>query len=357
MSGGVDSSVALILLKKSGWQPIGVSLKLPVWKNSKNCLPRTFLCRGLQENVCCTKKSFNIAKKVCKKLNIPHHIIDVQEDFIEIVIKYFTRELKSGRTPNPCVICNQKLKFKKLFEAAKEFGASYVATGHYARIMNHELRIMNYRLQTAKDSEKDQTYNLSFLPSKWLKNLVFPLGNYTKKEVYKIAAKNGLKFFEKIKQSQDFCFIANKSLPEFYEKEIGGKPGFIKNENGKVLGKHNGLAYYTIGQRKGLLMPNGPHFVKQINEKKNEIIVTKNEYDLFQKEIFLKFYNFLVSVPKSKISVTAKVRYRQPLSSATLFPPKNGKMKIIFKTSQRAVTPGQFCVFYKNQVCLGGGII
>lgn len=347
MSGGVDSSVALILLKKSGWQPIGVSLKLPVWHNTKNYL---------RENACCAKKSFDIAKNVCKKFKVPHYIIDARADFTQTVIKYFTHELKNGRTPNPCVICNQKLKFKKLFEAAREFGANYVATGHYARMDKNQLL-------RAKDQEKDQSYNLSFLPLKWLKSLVFPLGNYTKNEVYKIAGKNSLKFFEKIKQSQDFCFIANKSLPEFYEKEIAKKSGLIKNENGKVLGKHNGLAQYTIGQRKGLGLANGPacagrpYFVKQINKKKNEIIATKNERDLFQKEVFLKPYNFLVPTPKSKISVAAKVRYRQPLGSTILFPPKNHTLKIIFKTPQRAVTPGQFCVFYKNEVCFGGGVI
>lgn len=347
MSGGIDSSAALILLKKQKFDPIGVSLKFAVWKNRKNLL---------RENICCSLKSLKIAKKVCQKLNVPHFIFDVSEKFEKEVINYFVSELKNYRTPNPCIICNRYLKFKKLFQWAKKHGIKYVATGHYARIRQNP-KTKKYELLRAKDKNKDQTYSLSFLPQKWLKNIIFPLGNYTKKEVYQIVKKERFNFLVKKKQSQDFCFVAGKSLQYFLEAKIGRKAGLIMDLEGNILGKHQGLHFYTIGQRKGIKLPGGPYFVAGFDISRNVLKVTKNLKDLYRKEIFLSPYHFISGeTPQKKIRVKAKIRYRQSLAEATLIPLRN-KLKVIFDSPQKSPTPGQFCVFYQNDVCLGGGII
>lgn len=348
ISGGIDSSMSLVLLKKQGWDPIGVCLKLPVWKNKKNLL---------HENICCTKESISIAKSVCQKLMVPFYFLDVRPDFQKKVVNYFINEFKNNKTPNPCVICNRYLKFKKLFQFAKKFGAKYVATGHYARTRKNN-KTGKYELLKAKDKNKDQTYNLCFLPQKWLKYIIFPLGNYTKKEVYQLAKKGGFNFFFNKKQSQDFCFVTGKSLSSFLKEKIGEKPGKIIDTKGNILGKHQGLHFYTIGQRKGINLAAGPWFVKDFDISKNILIVTKNQKEVAQKEIILSPFHFISGQPpKEKIKVMAKIRYRQPLGKATLFPPSKGKLRLTFDKPQRAVTPGQFAVFYLKEICLGGGRI
>ena len=357
LSGGIDSSMALLLLKKQGWDPIGVSLKMPVWKG---------------------KKSFAAAKKVCQKLKVPYYIIDVQKEFKKEVVNYFISEFKKNKTPNPCVICNRNLKFKKLFEFAKKKGVKYVATGHYALVRKHQTpntKSQTYQLLRAKDKEKDQTYNLCFLKREWLPYIIFPLGEYTKKQVCELAKKEGFNFLTKIKSSQDFCYLAGKPINDYLKQFFGKKPGKILNSKGKVLGKHQGLHFYTIGQRKGIKISGGPWFVKDFDIKKNYLIITNNQKDLYKKDVFLKpFYLINDREPSRKIRVMAKVRYRQPLSPAILYPPQQNnssqagpgttKLKLVFDKPQRAVTPGQFAVFYlpsdsegKGQVCLGGGRI
>ncbi|MBI4652956.1 tRNA 2-thiouridine(34) synthase MnmA [Candidatus Kuenenbacteria bacterium] len=386
MSGGVDSSMALVLLKEQGWQPIGVSLKYVTWKNqSASCQKCLEVELPNIENACCSAESFKIAGDVCKKLNVPYHIIDVGKDFQKKVIDYFISELKNFKTPNPCVICNRHLKFQKLFEFAKKHKIKYVATGHYARlrreISNSKLvpseakgsKIITYQLLTAKDKEKDQTYSLSFLPQKWLKYIVFPFGDYIKTEVYKIAEQKGFKIFLKKKQSQDFCFVPNKSMKNFLEQEIEKKPGLIKDDKGNILGKHSGLHFYTIGQRKGIKLPAGPYFVIKMDILNNILIVTKDEKKLYHKEILLSPFHFIphfflkkgeefistksCKIRPRKIRVKAKIRYRQSSTLATIFLISKSKIKIIFDEPQRAITSGQFVVFYKRNVCLGGGKI
>ena len=355
MSGGVDSSMALVLLKKQGWQPIGVSLKYAVWQDEKNLL---------RENICCSTQSFKIARDVCQKLKVPYYISDVSTEFKKQVIDYFIKELKNKRTPNPCIICNRYLKFEKLFAWAKEHNIQYVATGHYARLRKNP-QTQKYELLRAKDKEKDQTYSLSFLPQKWLKNIVFPLGDYLKPEIYKIAKKYNFDVFLKQKESQDFCFVAGKSMKCFLEKEIGTKTGLIKDKKGNILGKHQGLHFYTIGQRKGINLPSGPYFVAEMDKKDNILIVTKDNNKLCQKQVFVSPCHFTSGTsPQRKIQVQAKIRYRQELSRAVLFPVSKTKIKLVFDKPQRAVTPGQFAVFYlpvrqagQKDVCLGGGRI
>jgi tRNA-uridine 2-sulfurtransferase len=347
MSGGVDSSMSLVLLKEAGWQPIGVSLKLPKWNDKKNLLP---------ENVCCTEESFDIARKICKSLDVPHYVFDVQKDFQKKVIGYFIDDLKANMTPNPCVICNRELKFTKLFEFAKKKNIRYVATGHYARIEKNK-KTGEFQLLKAVDLTKDQSYGLSFLKKEWLKNIVLPLGNYTKKQVYSMAKKQGFEFFLKKKQSQDLCFVSKKALSSFIEKEVGENPGEIIDTEGKVIGKHRGLHFYTIGQKRRLFL-NGEYYVKGFNNKKNQLIVTLNLDEINRKEIDLKPYNFVsIESPEKIIKVKAKVGYGMELSSAVIYPPEKGVLKIIFDKNKPFVRAGQFCVFYKEDICLGAGII
>ncbi|MBI4812790.1 tRNA 2-thiouridine(34) synthase MnmA [Candidatus Falkowbacteria bacterium] len=370
MSGGVDSSVSLALLKEQGWVPIGVSLKYSVWHDKENIL---------RENICCSAESFRLAKEVCRRLDVPHRVIDASGEFQRTVIDYFIKELKRGKTPNPCIICNRYLKFKKLFEVARKERINYVATGHYARIKVYPERSRGskYELVESRDKQKDQTYSLCLLPQKWLKHIVFPLADYKKEEILELAKKRGFDFYLKRKESQDFCFVANKCLNCFLEKEIGRKAGLIRDTNGNVLGQHSGLHFYTIGQRKGLYLPNGPYFVVGKNIRNNALVVSKKEKDLCSRGAVLSPYNLVSDrmlgvsmssspqtrggsrrgVEKNFIEVMAKVRYSASPARAILRPLSGNKIELIFKKPQKAITPGQFAVFYRGNVCLGGGRI
>ena len=353
MSGGVDSSVALLVLKKQGFKPIGVSFKYAVWESGKN---------RFQENICCNKQSFNIARTICKKLNAPYYILDYSKDFKNIVMSSFLNGFKNKETPNPCLICNREIKFKRLFEFAKKQGAEYVATGHYARI-KIDKKTSKYKLLKAKDKKKDQSYFLCILTQEQLKHLIFPIGDYKKQEVYQIAKDQGFDFFTKTKQSQDLCFVNGKSLPLYLEEKIGFEPGEIRHTNNKVLGRHRGLHFYTIGQRKGIKIERGPWWVNGFDRKNNVLIVSNNSKDpaLFQREIDISVFNFVSGeYPQKPIKVKTKLRYQQKLFSAVLYPFDNKnfkKIKLIFDEPQKAVTPGQWAVFYQGEVCLGGGII
>jgi len=350
LSGGVDSSVSLLLLKEQGYEPVGVSLKYSSWKDKRNLL---------KENVCCSKESFAIAKKICQKLKVPYYIIDEQIDFEKKVMGYFISVLKNKKTPNPCLICNRLVKFNKLFEFARKNNIEYIATGHYARIKKNE-KTGRYNLLQAKDRNKDQSYFLCLLKQSQLKNIIFPLGDYTKDQVYQIAKKNKFNFFSKIKQSQDLCFIASKSMKFYLEEKIGIEPGDIVDNKGNVLGKHQGLHFYTIGQRKGINLPNGPWWVSKFDKRKNELIVVNKENDpaLFSEKIIVSDHHFISGkIPKGIIKIKAKTRFNQKANSAKLYIKSNNTLELVFNKPQKTVTPGQWAVFYKGNVCLGGGII
>jgi len=339
MSGGIDSSMALILLKKHGWNPIGVSLRLPTWKNTDN-----------------SKKSFKIAKSICKKLNVPHYIIDVRKDFQKKVVDYFISEWKNLRTPNPCVICNPNFKFKQLLQWAKKHRIQYISTGHYARI-KLDNKTKKYELLKARDKDKDQSYDLCLLPQKYLSHIIFPLGDYTKKNIYKIAQKEGFKLLTKKKESQDFCFIAGQSLCSFLKEKIGEKQGPILDLKGNTLSKHQGLHFFTLGQRKGIKLSGGPYFVADLDKRKNSLFVTKNKGTLYKKELFVFPYHLISGKKITKsVIVQVKTRYQQKLSRACLIPEKK-KLKIVLKKGIFAPCPGQFAVFYQKDKCLGGGRI
>lgn len=347
MSGGVDSSMALVLLKEQGWDPVGVSLKYPVWKDKAN---------GLRENICCSAESFRIAANVCKKLGVSHHIFDVSRDFKKEVIDYFLERLKGHKTPNPCVMCNRFLKFKQLLGWAKRRGIDHVATGHYARVRKNP-KTHRYELLVGRDREKDQTYSLSFLSQEQLKHIVFPLGAYTKQEVYQMAVKRGFEVFLKRKQSQDFCFVSGGSMDSFLTKKIGRREGEVCDDDGKMIGKHQGLHFYTIGQRKGLGFSGGPFFVKGSDAKKNILHVTRHEKELLSREVSLSLCNFIGGKPERPVRVQTKIRYRQAAMPGTLYPLSGSRARIVFQKPQRAVTPGQFAVFYRCGVCWGAGEI
>jgi len=349
MSGGVDSSMVLILLKKMGYTPIGVSLKYCVWDSPKN---------SLKENVCCTLESFRVAKMVCDRLGVEHVVLDVSSEFHKQVIEYFIKEHKNNFTPSPCIVCNKELKIQELINFAKKEGINYVATGHYGVIKRDKKG--EVFLLKAKDKIKDQTYFLSGLTQEQLKYLVLPLGRMLKKNVYDFAKKNKWEIFLKTKQSQDFCFIANKSIPLFLEEKLGNKPGNIVNkEGGEVLGNHLGLHFYTIGQRKGILLPGGPYYVIGFDLNKNDLIVSKEVKDLNNFKIELDSYNIINMgfLKKKKILVKVKVRSQDKLTTGVLEIIDKDRATIQFKKAKRAVSPGQFAVFYKGSVCVGCGRI
>jgi len=334
----------VLLLQRDGYDVVGVTFKL------------------VDGSRCCDVEAVGHAAEVCKRFGIEHHVIDISREFDDVVIGYFISELASGRTPNPCVICNRFLKFEQLFKFAREFKCSKVATGHYARICSS--RDGSWQLLKGRDRTKDQSYYLSFLKNSWLPKIIFPIGGFEKSEIYKMAKKEGLDFLVDKKQSQDLCFVDDKLRKTFVEKRIGsraGKTGDIVSVDGEKLGSHDGVHNYTIGQRKGLDISDGqgPYFV--VGFKGSNVVVSRNEKDptLYSNVVELKSINLVSSADLSagaSVSVMAKIRYQQKLSRAKLFAPaRDGRLE--FSRPVRAVTKGQVAVFYKGKVCLGGGII
>ena len=339
MSGGVDSSVSAILLQQQGYEVIGCTMEL--W--------------GKEEQ----KKAIEDAKKVCQKLGITHYVLNYKEEFKCHVIDNFINEYKNARTPNPCVECNKNIKFGVLLQKAKELGCEYIATGHYARIEYSE-EYNRYVLRKSKEEKKDQTYFLYSIPKEELQHILFPLQEYTsKQDTRKIAKENGLEVSEK-KDSQEICFIPDNDYKKFLKENINEKvkTGNIVLKAGEVLGKHEGLTNYTIGQRKGLgISYKEPLYVVDLNKEKNEVIVG-TEKDLYSKTLYVTNVNWLVFEDvNNKIECYAKVRYRAKESKAIVYKEK-GKMKVEFDEPQRAITPGQSVVFYDEKgIVLGGGII
>jgi tRNA-specific 2-thiouridylase len=332
MSGGVDSSTAALLLKNKGYDVEGLFLD---FFNDK--------------------KSASEAKKVSNKIGIPLEVINVSEEFEKKVIKYFLDELKMGKTPNPCVACNKEIKFKVLLEKMLLLKADYVATGHYAQVReakSEKLKVKSFGLFEAKDKNKDQSYFLYTLKQKQLAKIIFPLGEYAKPEVRKIAKKFKLPVHDK-KESQDICFIPEKGYENFLAKMLSLKKGLIKDLNGKVLGEHGGLPLYTIGQRKGIKIGgNGPYYVVKKDSKKN-ILVVGSEKELYSKKLRLKNISWIAGKPKFPFKTLLRTRYRNPLVYATI-----NKSEVEFEKPQRAISPGQSAVFYSEEgEVIGGGII
>jgi len=343
MSGGVDSSVAAGLLKKQGYQVSGVFMHFWVEKNLSGCT--------VLENKCCGEEAEQDVRAVAMKLNIPFYIFHFEKEFKKSIVDYFLKENSRGDTPNPCVRCNQYIKFGLLLKKAQALGFDYVATGHY-------LKKVNGKLFTARDTNKDQSYFLYTATPQSLKHFLFPLGRYKKEKVRQIAKKMGLSTFAK-PESFDLCFVGD-SHTEFLQRHLNPKKGDIVDEQGKILGVHNGLALYTVGQRKDIKLSGGPYYVLGFNFKKNHLVVTNNVKDknLFKSEMLVKNVNWISVCPQLPLRVKIKIRYRHKSVSATISRKiSSGKYLINFNRGQRAITPGQSAVFYNKKEVLGGGII
>lgn len=326
MSGGVDSSCAAAILKNKGYDIEGVFMRF--WSEPGK--------EG--KNLCCSYDAQLHAQAVAQKLGIKLRILNLEKEFKKEIVDYFLREYKAGRTPNPCVKCNQFIKFR----------FSAMATGHYARIKNG-------RLFRAKDKIKDQSYFLYNLTQKQLRNILFPVGNYTKEEVKAMAKKWQLPC--RMEESFDICFIGGEDHNEFLKRHLRLKPGKIIDTKGNVLGKHQGLPLYTIGQRAGL--GGGLFYVLKLDTKNNALIVTDKDEDLYSKELEVKEWHW-INPPDAPLDariysgkkILAQIRYGHPAQPAKII----GK-KVIFNKPQRAITPGQSVVLYKGEKVLGGGII
>ena len=350
MSGGVDSSVAAVLLKEHGYRVEGVFMRLGVARDNES-----------EKN----------ARAVAKRLRIKLRVLNLSKEFKKKIIDYFISEYEKGRTPNPCVMCNKKIKFGILIDKVLKNKTDYIATGHYVQIKHktENTKIPNktqnrkhkisYKLLKAVDKNKDQSYFLYNLNQKILKQCLFPLGNYTKNEVRKIAGKYKLNIYDK-KESQEICFIQNKYYGDFLKKYLKLKSGDIVDENNNVLGKHKGLPLYTIGQRRDIgIGGTGPYYVIGVNRRKNQLVVSddKNDRNLFLKELVVKKVNWISgNIPKLPLKIKAKSRYRMSEEFAIVDKNKN-EYFVKFSKPQRAIMPGQSIVFYKNDEILGGGII
>lgn len=352
MSGGVDSSMALVLLKEHGWRPLGVSLRYDVDRCPKG--------KAWRENTCCTAESFAIAREVCDRLGVPYEIIDIARRFREEVINPFLTELEAGRTPNPCILCNKNVKFAELLRYADSHGAECVATGHYANIRRNP-RSGSFELVSPRDAKKDQTYMLSYLAQEDLRRIVFPLAGFTKDEIKAMAAKRGFRMFEKRKESQDICFIGGAPMEDYLERALGEKKGIMIDTDGCKLGEHRGLHFYTIGQRKGISLPNGPYYVVRKEEASNTLVVSREEEDLCTRRARLTPFRAINELEvKTPIPVLAKIRYHHEMVPATLTLDDDGGADLTYDEPQKAMTPGQYAVCYARSdehSCLGAGRI
>lgn len=348
MSGGMDSSVAAAILKRAGFDLIGVFMKF--WSESSHDNPTK------NWNRCCSAEAENRARKVAKILKIPFYVFNFEKEFKKKIVDYFLREYRAGLTPNPCVVCNKEIKFGLLLEKALSLDADFVATGHYTRIKKTK---EGYHLLKGRDKNKDQSYFLWMLNQNQLKRILFPIGYYDRVEVKLLAKKFKLPVIS-AKKSTEICFI-EKDINDFLKRHLREKPGPIveKIHHGvKKIGQHQGLWFYTIGQRKGIGLPGGPYWVLDKDLKKNLLIVTKKEKDLFKKELMAKNFNWIPEKePKFPLKIKAKIRYRHHLSPAIIDSDNEKSIKIIFERSQKAITPGQSVVFYGSQELLGGGTI
>ena len=343
MSGGVDSSVAAALLKKQGYEVIGVFMRF--WADED----LQAINRG------CSFEAYNDARRVANKLEVPLYMMNLKVPFKKWVVDYFLKEYQVGRTPNPCVECNKFIKFGELLRKAKAMGADYVATGHYA-IKQENKKTRKQKLLKGKDRQKDQSYFLYTLTQDKLKHVLFPVGGYTKPEVRKLAKKLGLPVHAK-EDSQEVCFVGLR-LRDFLKKYLTIKSGLIaETETGKMLGRHDGLPFYTIGQRRGLKLGGGPWYVAKIDARKNILHISRDKKKLLLKELIAQKVNWICdSDIEFPIHVKARIRYKHKEASCIIKKEKN-IYKIIFDKPQRAVTPGQSVVFYRGSEVLGGGII
>ncbi|UCE20561.1 MAG: tRNA 2-thiouridine(34) synthase MnmA [Gemmatimonadota bacterium] len=365
MSGGVDSSLAAVLLQQQGFEVIGVTMHLWDYGTSGGNIG--------SDTACCSVEAMSDARTLCQSWNIPHYVLDLRAEFEKEVITDFVSEYLSGRTPNPCVICNQKMKWEALWTKAKQLGASFLATGHYAQIET-DAKNERYLLKRGTDERKDQSYFLWILTQHQLQHTLFPLGSMTKEEVRGLAKKHHLKVAEK-GDSQEICFIPDNNYRRFFQdlaqgnrlkirsiKEMSTVPamstGPIKYRSGEIIGEHSGYPFYTVGQRKGLGIAAGrPLYVTRIDPSENAVYVGSEE-DLYCQTLSATHLNW-IAIPhlKEPLRCTAKIRYRHHPAKTLVNPIIDDRISLHFDEPQRAITPGQSVVLYNGDVVIGGGII
>ncbi len=345
MSGGVDSSVAAYILKKQGYDVIGLFMNN--WKETD------------EYGVCTATDDYNDVRKVCSHLDIPYYSIDFSKEYYDKVFQHFVDEYKKGRTPNPDVLCNKEIKFDVFFKFALKLGADYVATGHYADILEKDGK--KYLIR-AVDENKDQTYFLNQLSSDQIQKVIFPIANIDKTTVRNIAREVGISTAEK-KDSTGICFIGERHFREFLAQYIPMQDGDILTMDGEKVGRHNGVFFYTIGQRKGLGIggrgTGEPWFVCDKDVKNNILYVVQGEHPLlYHNTLECNKFNFINGNEREEFECLARIRHRQPLQKATCFvDKKRGKVTLRFLEKQRGMAAGQYAVIYAGRICLGGGVI
>lgn len=348
MSGGVDSSVAAALLWEQGFEVIGITMDLfplPI----QDCD---------SSRSCCGRGAIADANRVAAQLKIPHYVINLKRAFERWVVGNFCEEYARGRTPNPCIRCNQHIKFDVLWKRAKKMGADYLATGHHAQILFDE-NSGRYLLKKGEDSQKDQSYFLYTMTQNQLAHSLMPIGHLTKKEVREIAKSFELAVHQRA-ESQEICFIPDDDYARFLKQKIPEffKPGPIVDVEGRILGQHPGILHFTIGQRRGLgIAAPHPLYVLEIHPHYQKIVVGENRH-LYKKRLVISRLNLIPQVDfAGTVSVTAKIRHKHKEARARLSPVDKDEARLVFNTSQRAVTPGQSAVFYDKDFVVGGGII
>ena len=346
MSGGVDSSVAALLLKNQGYDVVGMTLRL--WTED------TSNSHGAN-NRCCSVEDVEDARRVCQMIGIPHYFVNFEKEFQEHVVDYFISEYDTGRTPHPCLACNDKIKFDFLLRRALFLDADYIATGHYARLTESD---NGFHLLQGIDNSKDQSYVLYTLTQQELSRLKFPVGEYTKEDIRKMAEEAGLLVAGK-PDSQEICFIPSGNYRDFVKERVKPKKGNFVDPNGNVLGEHPGIQFFTVGQRRKLgINPNDgePRYVVKINSDTNEVVLGADE-DLMETDFTANKLSFTSEVEiGSEIKVKARIRYKANEEPAVVVI-KDGYADITFLEPQRAITPGQPVVFYRDEEMIGGGII
>lgn len=349
MSGGVDSSVAACLLKEQGYDVIGVTMQ--IWQEEDP--------EAVEENGgCCGLSAVDDARRVAWSLGIPYYVMNFRKEFKESVMDYFVEEYLHGHTPNPCIACNRYVKWEALLERSMEIGADYIATGHYARVM--QLPNGRYTIQNSVTAAKDQTYALYNLTQEQLSRTLMPVGAYTKDEIRQIAEDHGLEVASK-KDSMEICFIPDNDYAGFIERSVDEVPGpgnFV-DKDGNVLGRHKGITHYTVGQRKGLNLAMGrPVFVTEIRPETGEVVIGDNE-DVFSDRLVCGNVNWMAvdGLHGEEKTVMAKIRYSHKGAPCMIRELPDGRVECQFETPQRAITPGQAVVFYENDYVFGGGTI
>lgn len=346
MSGGVDSSVAALILKEQGYDVVGLFMRN--WHEED------------ESGACTAEQDYSDVRRVAGLLDIPYYTLDLSKEYADRVFKYFLEEYSHGRTPNPDVLCNREIKFGPFKEFAKGLGADYIATGHYA---GTETRDGKTYLIRAKDENKDQTYFLNQLSNEQITNVLFPLTEIAKPEVREIAKKYNLATAEK-KDSTGICFIGERNFRKFLSEYLPMKPGKIMTLGGKVIGEHDGVFFYTIGQRKGFGLGgvkgesnDAPYYVVKKDVERNILYVHQGECDeLYSEELFAEDFNYITDKIEPGARVLLRTRHREKLTPATAYPEDCG-VRIVTDAPVRAVTPGQYVVLYDGRVCLGGGKI